>query len=82
MSMSSQGPWESLKLLLLERLSVIADHEMRDRDAAAHLEKLKAVSMRLYAEQERLEGMLPPKLKHFLTQASYAKALDWIRDQE
>ena len=34
------------------------------------------------AEQERLADVLPPRLKHFLTQASYSKALDWISEQE
>jgi hypothetical protein len=55
---------------------------MRERDAAAHLEMLKEVSLRLMAEQERLADVLPPRLRHFLTQASYSKALEWIREQE
>ena len=74
--------WKPLKGMLEERLRVIADHEMRDRDAAVHLEMLKEVSLRLMAEQERLADVLPPRLKHFLTQASYSKALEWIREQE
>jgi hypothetical protein len=82
MSMPTSGAWESLKILLEARLRVIADHELRERDAAAHLEQLREVSMRLMAEQERLEGALPPRLKHFLAQASYGKALDWIREQD
>jgi hypothetical protein len=59
-----------------------AAHLMRERDAAAHLEMLKDVSLRLMAEQERLADVLPPRLKHFLAQASYSKALDWISEQE
>jgi len=74
--------WEPLKELLERRLSVIADHDLRTRDAAAHLEQLKEVSLQLTAEQERLAPMLPPQLRHFLTQASYSKALDWIRERE
>lgn len=76
------NPWKPLKGMLEERLRVIADHEMRERDAAAHLEMLKDVSLRLMAEQERLADVLPPRLKHFMAQASYSKALDWIREQE
>ena len=76
------GTWGPLKDLLEQRLRVIADHDLRARDAAAHLEQLKEVSLRLVAEQERLEGHLPPRLKHFLTQASYSKALEWIHEQE
>lgn len=74
--------WEPLKELLERRLRVIADHDLRARDAAAHLEQLKEASLQLTAEQERLTAVLPPQLRHFLTQASYSKALDWIREQE
>ena len=74
--------WGPLKDLLEQRLRVIADHDLRSRDAAAHLEQLKEVSLRLVAEQERLEGHLPTRLKHFLMQASYSKALEWIHEQE
>ena len=82
MNVPAGNPWEPLKGMLEERLRVIADHEMRDRDVAAHLEMLKEVSLRLMAEQERLADVLPPRLRHFLTQASYSKALEWIREQE
>jgi hypothetical protein len=78
MQESSHATWDQLKRLLEERLRVIADHELRVRDAAAHLERLKDVSLRLTAEQERLAEMLPPRLRHYLTQASYTKALEWI----
>jgi len=74
--------WDPLKGMLEERLRVIADHAMRERDPAGHLEMLKDVSQRLVAEQERLGEVLPPRLRHFLTQASYSKALEWIAEQE
>jgi len=74
--------WVPLKELLERRLSVIGDHDLRARDSAAHLEQLKEVSLQLKAEQERLASVLPPQLRHFLTQASYSKALDWIRERE
>jgi hypothetical protein len=70
-----------LRLFLEERLQVIADHAFRERDAAAHLERLKQVSERLVQEHERLRGAIPPMLNHYLMQASYAKALDWIGEQ-
>jgi hypothetical protein len=82
MPIETSSRWEPLKAMLEERLRVIADHAMRDHDAAAHLEMLKDVSLRLEAERERMADVLPPKLKHFLTQASYSKALDWIQEQE
>jgi hypothetical protein len=76
------GIWSPLKELLEQRLRVIADHDLRARDAAAHLEQVKEVSLQLAAEEERLQGSLPPRLRHFLTLASYSKALDWILEQE
>ncbi len=64
--------------LLQHRSSVIADHAWRDRDAAAHLAALQEVSEALVAEHQRLGANLPPRLKHYLTQCSYAKAAAWI----
>jgi len=78
-SMSPSEHWRPLAELLEARLAVIADHAWRDRDAAGHLEQLKTVSERLQAEHERLRGQLPPRLNHYLTQASFSKALEWIR---
>ena len=70
-----------LAKLLRQRLSVIADHELRERDPAAQLAELQRVSEALVDEQRRLQPGLPPRLAHFLTQASYNKALDWIEEQ-
>jgi hypothetical protein len=81
METSSKAPFERLAQLLTERLDVIADHEWRERDAAGHLDRLKAVSEALVSEHERLRalGAMPPRLNHFLSQCSYSKALDWVR---
>lgn len=64
--------------LLRERRRIIADHAFRDRDAAGHLEALKQVSEAIFAEQERLRPVTPPRLRHYLTQCSYDKALVWL----
>lgn len=64
--------------LLRERLGVIADHSLRGRDPAAHLRKLREVSEALAAEHGRLRPVLPARLNHFLTSASYQKALAFI----
>lgn len=74
--------WTALRHLLEERLRVIADHEWRERDAEAHLARLKEVSEALVAEHQRMRSQVPARLNHFLTQASYSKALDWLREQE
>lgn len=68
----------SLHRLLQKRLDIIADHAWRDRDPAAHLTGLREVSEAIAAEHARLRGRVPSRLNHFLTQASYAKALEFL----
>lgn len=72
----------NLRTLLQRRLDLIADHAFRDRDAAAHLEALKTVSEEIVTEHQRLRPELPPRLNHFLTQASFSKALDFLNSGE
>ena len=67
-----------LRHLLQHRLDLIADYAFRDRDAAAHLAALQKVSEELTAEHEKLRESLPPRLNHFLAQASYSKALEYL----
>ncbi|MFC5453974.1 hypothetical protein [Prosthecobacter fluviatilis] len=74
--------FDILRTLLQRRLEFIADHEFRDRDSAAHLEALKKVSEELGAEHLRLRAQLPPRLNHFLTQASFSKALEYLDSSE
>jgi len=77
--MTSLNP---LRTLLQRRLDLIADHAFRDRDAAAHLAALQQVSEELAAEHLRLRPQLPPRLNHFLTQASFSKALEYLDSSE
>lgn len=74
--------YEALRSLLRQRMEIIADHAFRDRDAAAHLEALKQVSEGITAEHQRLRTQLPPRLNHFLTQASFSKALEYLDSSE
>ena len=67
-----------LEALLRQRLSIIADHDFRDRDPNAHLEALKEVSEKLTAYAETHQSELDPKLRHYLSNSSYQKALDHI----
>jgi plasmid stabilization system protein ParE len=67
-----------LATLLKERLRAIADHELRDRDPAAHLKLLQEASEALEREAARLGRSLPPRLHHFMAQASYGKALEFL----
>lgn len=71
-----------LRHLLQHRLDLIADHAFRDRDAAAHLAALQKVSEDLTAEHGKLRGSLPGRLNHFLTQASYSKALEYLSNPQ
>ncbi len=61
---------------------MIADHEFRDRDPDAHLEKLKTVSEAIMAEHAKLKDVLPFRLEHFLSQCSFDKALAFIRSPD
>jgi hypothetical protein len=66
---------------LRERLAVIADHAHRDRDPAAHLERLIEVSGRIDALSAALPAEeLDPQFLHYLERRSYDKALAWIEE--
>lgn len=67
---------------LKERLHVIADHQLRDRNPTEHLKQLQSISEKI----ERLVTELPdkeldPHFRHYLRQRSYEKALAWIEAQ-
>jgi hypothetical protein len=70
-----------LAQLLRERLAIIADHSLRDSDPAAHLGKLKDVSLAISSLAKELAPTLPPRLNHFMERASYDKALAFLADQ-
>lgn len=58
---------------------MIADHAFRTSDPEAHLTALRKVSEAIDAEYQRLKPQLDGRLRHFLQQASYQKALEWIQ---
>lgn len=68
----------NLHALLKRRLDVIGDHAWRNRDPAGHLDGLREVSEAIATEHSRLRGKVPSRLNHFLIQASYAKALEFL----
>ncbi len=72
---SMENLYHQLASALRERLAVIGDRELRERDPAAHLEKLKAASERITALQGKLPPKIDPQLRHFLERCSYDKAL-------
>lgn len=67
---------------LRRRIGIVADHALRDRDPAAHLEALKAASQKLNELVHSLPPDCDPMLRHFLERQSYTKALAWLQEQE
>ena len=80
--MSLPPDYSTLGALLHRRLAVIADHELRERDAAAQLMQLRAVSEAIEQEHARLRPLMPARLRHYMEQASYAKALECIQEMQ
>lgn len=69
---------DELIRLLRRREAVIADHAWRDRDAPGHLDALKNVSEEISGWTERHQAELDPRLRHFLANASFSKALEHL----
>jgi hypothetical protein len=67
---------------LRERLAVIGDRALRERDPSAHLERLKSASERIVALQSALPGPTDPRLAHYLERCSYEKALAILEGRE
>jgi len=72
---------QELATLLEKRLEVIADRPFMQRDAEGHLAALREVSQAIDALFGQLKPQLAPRLRHFMEQASYAKALEYLRQE-
>ena len=70
--------YEALAEALRARRAVVGDHALRDRDPAAHLEKLREASERIEALRRDLPPGVSPQLAHFLERASFDKALAFV----
>jgi len=66
-----------LAAALRERLDIIQDEDSR-RDVPKHMARLQSVSERIEEVQSALPPTTDPRLKHFLEQRSYDKALELI----
>lgn len=64
-----------------ERLAVVADHALRDRYPAAHLQKLRQAAERLDQLVAELPKNCDPMLRHYLERQSYVKARDWLAER-
>ena len=68
----------SLQAALRKRLDIVADHELRDRDPAAHLEAIKAAHRELETQIAALPPGTDTRLLHFLERQSYEKAVAFL----
>ena len=71
-------PLPALADALRERRRIVADRGFYERDPAAHLAELAAVSQRIVRLGAALPQPAPGELAHFLERCSYDKALAWI----
>jgi hypothetical protein len=69
---------DDLAQLLCRRRDVISDREFRDRDTFGHLEALKEVSEAISVWHLAHKGEIDARLDHFLTSASFDKALVYL----
>lgn len=70
-----------LQSLLRKRIEVIGDHSLRDKDPALHLEALKDVSEKIQQYGVTNASTFDGKLKHYMAQSSYQKALEHLESQ-
>lgn len=72
---SAMTTTDDLIKTLRRREAIIADHAWRDRDPDGQLAALQQVSEAITAWPNAQPGPIDPRLRHFLTNASFAKAL-------
>ena len=69
---------EQLRALLQRRLDIIADHDLRLRAPEEQLKALQTISSDLQSWHQQHRLILPARLNHFMTQASFSKALEYL----
>ena len=74
--------YSELRDALRERLGIVADHGLRQRDPEAHLERLKSAAARLDQAIARLPNQCDADLRHYLARQSYVKALAWLERRD
>ena len=74
----SSGTYQALAAALKERLALVADRKFYQRDPAAHLAELQAVSGKITALAAQLPPGAEPQLAHYLQRSSYDKALAFL----
>jgi hypothetical protein len=77
-TMETESELLTLRSLLLKRLEIIGDERLREEDPEEQLRRLQRASEEIEAWHRSHAESLPPRLRHFLEQVSYQKALEWI----
>lgn len=67
-----------LRDALRERLAVVGDRTLYERDPEAHLARLVEASTRVDDLARAMGPAIDPTLGHFLERQSYVKALEWL----
>jgi hypothetical protein len=80
MNNSPTPVYQDLAAALRERLAVIKDRDLRERDPQAQLRQLQAASERITVLQTQLPAPVDPRLAHYLERCSYDKALAWLEE--
>ncbi len=70
--------YQQLKTLLLRRLEVIENVELREHNPQMQLAQLQEVSEQIQAWHQSNRSSLPSQLNHFLQQSSLSKALEFL----
>lgn len=73
--------FQELADALRQRRTVIADRDFYARDPAGHLAALQEASAALDRAAAGLPRPLDPDLAHYLSRASYDKALAWLESE-
>jgi hypothetical protein len=76
--MTTDQYYPTLAGALRTRLSLIANHQLRDQDPDAHLAKLKKAGERIDDLVQQLPRDADPMLVHYLQRQSLNKALEWL----
>ncbi len=70
----------NLHAALRQRVDIVADHALRDRDPSAHLDAIKAAAAHLDGLVADLPPDTDPTLRHYLERQSYIKAIAWLEE--
>jgi hypothetical protein len=73
---------QPLRELLHRRVHIIADHDLRAHYPEQQLAALQEVSEQLQEWHQQHRTALPARLNHFMDQASFSKALEYLDQTE